>query len=128
MTVCGIFTINIKLLFICLIILGELSHVSTEKSGSNTKTTTKKTTTKKKQIEVFTPPPVVVEEQTCYNKSTGAAIRCLPEFVNAAFRRQVKDGKLIQQIMVLNIVFKQVHHKVQFLEIIIHRVMNKKIV
>jgi len=89
MTVCGI-----KLLFICLFILGELSNVSTQKNGSNSKTATtratpKKTTTKKKQIEILTPPPIVIEEQTCYNKSTGAAIRCLPEFVNAAFRRHV---------------------------------------
>jgi hypothetical protein len=94
MTVCGVFIINIKLLFICLIILGELSNVSTQKSGSNSKTTTarstpKKTTTTKKQTEILTPPPLVIEEQTCYNKSSGAAIRCLPEFVNAAFRRRV---------------------------------------
>jgi hypothetical protein len=89
MTVCRVFTI-----FICLIILGELSNVSTQKSGSNSRTATtrspaKKTTTTKKQNEVLTPPPIVVEEQTCYNKSTGGAIRCLPEFVNAAFRRKV---------------------------------------
>ena len=92
MTVCGVFILNIKLLFICLIILGELSNVSTQKSGktATTRSTPKKTpTTTKKQTEILTPPPIVVEEQTCYNKSSGAAIRCLPEFVNAAFRRQV---------------------------------------
>jgi len=94
MTVCGILTINIKCLLICLIILGELSNVSTQKSGSYSKTATtrstlKKTTTTKKKPEVLTLPPIVVEEQTCYNKSTDAAIRCLPEFVNAAFRRHV---------------------------------------
>ncbi|CAF1447840.1 unnamed protein product [Adineta steineri] len=95
MTVYGVFTINRKLFFICLIILGELSNVvSTQKSGSNSKSATtrstpKKVTTTKKQLEILTPPPIVIEEQTCYNKSTGDAIRCLPEFVNAAFRRPV---------------------------------------
>jgi coxsackievirus/adenovirus receptor len=92
MTVCGI-----KFFFLCLFILGELSNISTQKSGSNSKTATTRstpkkattTTPKKKQVEILTPPPIVIEEQTCYNKSTGAAIRCLPEFVNAAFRRQV---------------------------------------
>jgi coxsackievirus/adenovirus receptor len=89
---------GIKIFFIYLILLGELSNVSTQKNASNSKTATtrstlKKTTTpKKKTIEILTPPPVVVEEQTCYNKSTGAAIRCLPEFVNAAFRRQVNSS------------------------------------
>jgi coxsackievirus/adenovirus receptor len=85
---------GIKIFFICLILLGELSNISTQKSPSNSKTATtrstpKKTTTKKKPIEILTPPPVIVEEQTCYNKSSGDAIRCLPEFVNAAFRRNV---------------------------------------
>ncbi|CAF0980234.1 unnamed protein product [Didymodactylos carnosus] len=45
-------------------------------------------TTKKKQL---IPPPIIIEEQTCYNKSSGTAIRCLPEFVNAAFRRKIKS-------------------------------------
>ncbi|CAF1686380.1 unnamed protein product, partial [Adineta ricciae] len=93
MTVCGVFTINRTFFFLCLILLGELSNVSTQKSGSHSKSAShrsaaKKTTTKK-PVEVLTPPPIVVEEQTCYNKSTGDAIRCLPEFVNAAFRRPV---------------------------------------
>ncbi|CAF3482923.1 unnamed protein product [Rotaria sordida] len=96
MTVYGIYTINIKVLFICLIILGEFSNLSLQKSGSSSKTaitrsSSKKSTTKKKPNDVLIPPPspVAVEEQTCYNKSSGAAIRCLPEFVNAAFRRPV---------------------------------------
>lgn len=86
----------VRLSFICLILLGELSTVATRKSPSNartatTRSTTKKTTTsaKKKPLEILTPPPFVVEEQTCYNKSSGEAVRCLPEFVNAAFRRQI---------------------------------------
>ena len=75
MTVCGVFIINIKLLFICLIILGELSNVSTQKSGPIPRQRQhvqlqKKLTTTKKTIEILTPPPIVVEEQTCYNKST----------------------------------------------------------
>jgi len=82
-----------RIIFVlCLIILGELSYVSTVKSASHSKSSAKKTTTaapKKKPVEDLTPPPLVIEEQTCYNKSTGEAIRCLPEFVNAAFRRQV---------------------------------------
>ncbi|CAF3518338.1 unnamed protein product [Rotaria socialis] len=94
MTLYGIFTINIKVLFICLIILGELATLSLQKTGSNPKVATnrspaKKATPKKKQNDILLPPPVVVEEQTCYNKSSGDAIRCLPEFANAAFRRSV---------------------------------------
>lgn len=90
----GIFTINIKLIFICLIILGEISILSAQKSGSNSKAaasrlSSKKTPAKKKPNDLLIPPPVVVEEHTCYNKSSGDAIRCLPEFVNAAFRRPV---------------------------------------
>jgi coxsackievirus/adenovirus receptor len=85
---------GIKIIFLCLILLGELSIISTEKSSSNSKSATtrstpKKTTTKKKPTEILTPPPIIIEEQTCYNKSSGDAIRCLPEFVNAAFRRPV---------------------------------------
>ena len=89
--------------FVCFILLGELSIVSTRKNPSNartaapTRSTPKKTTTsttaattpKKKPLEILTPPPFVVEEQTCYNKSSSEAVRCLPEFVNAAFGRQV---------------------------------------
>lgn len=92
MTVCGF-----PIFFLCLILLGDWSYVSTQKSASQskaspTRSTPKKTTTaKKKPVEVLTPPPLVIEEQTCYNKSTGDAIRCLPEFVNAAFRRQVQS-------------------------------------
>jgi hypothetical protein len=90
----GVFTRHLPFLFVCLILLGEVSSVSTQKSVSNaksavTRSTPKKTTSSKKQKEVLTPPPIVVEEQTCYNKSSGEAIRCLPEFVNAAFRRPV---------------------------------------
>lgn len=89
--------------FVCFILLGDLSIVSTRKSPSNartaapTRSTPKKTTTtasapttpKKKPLEILTPPSFVVEEQTCYNKSSSEAVRCLPEFVNAAFGRQV---------------------------------------
>ena len=94
MAVCGVSTMNRTLFFVCLILLGEFSNVSTQRSGSNSKSATtrstpKKAKTTKKPVEVLTPPTFVVEEQTCYNKSTGAAIRCLPEFVNAAFRRPV---------------------------------------
>ncbi|CAF4104563.1 unnamed protein product, partial [Rotaria magnacalcarata] len=74
--------------------LGELTTLSLQKTGSNPKTAinrspAKKATPKKKQNDILLPPPVVVEEQTCYNKSSGVAIRCLPEFANAAFRRPV---------------------------------------
>ena len=89
-----VFKLNTKLLFVCFIILGELSNLSIQKSGSKSKkvsthSNSKKSTIKKKQKDLFIPPPIVIEEQTCYNKSTGAAIRCLPEFVNAAFRRSI---------------------------------------
>lgn len=95
MTLNGLFTINIRVLFICLIILGELTHLSHQKTSSNskpatTRSTPKKTAPKKKPNDILLPPPVVVEEQTCYNKSTGDAIRCLPDFVNAAFRRPIQ--------------------------------------
>ena len=98
MTVCRFLTMNSQVLFVCLILLGELSTVSTEKSGSKSKAAATRSaskkpaaaaTTKKPNKQVFTPPPIVIEEQTCYNKSTGDAIRCLPEFVNAAFYRPI---------------------------------------
>jgi hypothetical protein len=81
-----------------LILLGDLlMFVSTQRTVSNTKTglarsTPKKTTNtmNKKPKDVLTLPPILVEEQTCYNKSTGAAIRCLPEFINAAFERPIR--------------------------------------
>ena len=89
-----VFTRHLTFLFVCLILLGEVLSVSTQRSVSNaksaaTRSTPKKTTSSKKQKEVLTPPPIVIEEQTCYNKSSDEAIRCLPEFVNAAFRRPV---------------------------------------
>ena len=86
----------LPLAFIYLILLGEFSFLvlasktnSNSKSRATSRTAAKKTSPNKKEKESITPPPIVIEEQTCYNKSTGAAIRCLPEFVNAAFERPV---------------------------------------
>ncbi|CAF1263772.1 unnamed protein product, partial [Didymodactylos carnosus] len=72
------------------ITVSSRTRSSSKTSLTNTTITTKlpTTTTKKKQL---TPPPIIIEEQTCYNKSSGTAIRCLPEFVNAAFRRKIES-------------------------------------
>lgn len=93
MTVFGrFFLLSSASLFICLFLLGDLTFVSTQKAAKSVTTRSppkKAVTTTKKSKTAITPPVTIVDEQTCYNKSSSAAIRCLPEFINAAFERPV---------------------------------------